>query len=222
MIRTILRYAAVIVAGLSFFSIMVFYVVPSLQDSTIILPSVENKKTDSGTVGNEKDLLEKENNQLETRLDKYTPSKSYLVVNTSDNHFYLYKDKKMIRDGICSTGKNEKLIVDTKNKKKEYVFYTPLGVRTVQSKQPNPVWAKPDWAFIEDGLPIPPKGDPSRFESGTLGAYKLVLGDGYMIHGTIYKRFIGMNVTHGCIRLLDDDLEAVYKTLEVGSKIYIY
>lgn len=222
MIRTILRYTAVVIAGLSFFSIMVFYIVPSLQDSTIILPAVENVKTDAGKALKEKASLDKEIDKLQSRLEKYTPSRSYLVVNTSDNHFYLYKGKKMIRDGICSTGKNEKLIVDTKNKEKEYVFYTPLGVRTVQSKQPNPVWAKPDWAFIEDGMPIPPKGDPSRFESGTLGAYKLVLGDGYMIHGTIYKRFIGMNVTHGCIRLLDDDLEAVYKTLEVGSKIYIY
>jgi L,D-transpeptidase YbiS len=71
-------------------------------------------------------------------------------------------------------------------------------------------------------MPIPPPGDPSRFESGTLGAYKLTLGDGYMIHGTIYKRFIGQSVTHGCVRLLDEDLEAVYNTLQIGSKVYIY
>jgi L,D-transpeptidase YbiS len=43
-----------------------------------------------------------------------------------------------------------------------------------------------------------------------------------MIHGTIYKRFLGMNVTHGCVRLGDDDLEAVYKNLQIGSKVYIY
>lgn len=201
---------------------MVFYIIPGLQDSTFVLPSMEKPKAETGKAENEKASLDKEISKLQAKLDKYTPSGAYLVVNTSDNHFYLYKGMSMIRDGVCSTGKNEKLIVDTKKKKKEYVFYTPLGVRTVQRKQPNPVWAKPDWAFIEDGLPIPPKGDPSRFESGTLGAYKLVLGDGYMIHGTIYKRFMGQNVTHGCIRLLDDDLEAVYKTLEVGSKIYIY
>jgi L,D-transpeptidase YbiS len=33
---------------------------------------------------------------------------------------------------------------------------------------------------------------------------------------------MGQNVTHGCIRLLDDDLEAVYKTLGIGSKVYIF
>lgn len=222
MFRTILKYLAVMIVGVLFFSVMIIYVVPALQDSTLILPSVGGSADDSGNAGGEKASLDTEISKLQTKLEKYTPTGSYMVVNTSDNHFYLYKGNTLIRDGVCSTGKNERMIVNTKNKKKEYTFFTPLGVRTVQSKAPNPVWAKPDWAFIEDGLPIPPKGDPSRFESGTLGAYKLVLGDGYMIHGTIYKRFMGMNVTHGCIRLLDDDLEAVYKTLEVGSKIYIY
>ena len=35
-------------------------------------------------------------------------------------------------------------------------------------------------------------------------------------------RFLGMPVTHGCIRLGDDDLEAVFKTLQVGSQVFIY
>lgn len=219
MVRTFLISLVILIVGLLFFSVMVLFAVPALQESTLILPSVSST-ADSGLAETEKQSLETEISKLQAKLDKLTPTNPYIIVNTSDNHFYLYKEKKLVRDGVCSTGKNERLIVG--GKKKEYVFYTPLGVRTVQSKQPNPVWAKPDWAFIEDGLPIPPPGDPSRFESGTLGAYKLVLGDGYMIHGTIYKRFMGQNVTHGCIRLLDDDLEAVYKTLEVGSKVYIY
>jgi len=31
-----------------------------------------------------------------------------------------------------------------------------------------------------------------------------------------------MPVTHGCIRLNDDDLEAVFNALSIGSKVYIY
>jgi L,D-transpeptidase YbiS len=42
-----------------------------------------------------------------------------------------------------------------------------------------------------------------------------------MIHGTLYQRLIGLPVTHGCIRLADDDLEAVYKTLAPNSKVFI-
>lgn len=220
MFRTTLIYLAILILGALFFVSMIFFIVPKLQDSAIILPSSSVKYTGDGDSGAQKESLQKEIEKLQLKLDKYTPTGGYFVVNTTENHFYLYKGKQLIRQGVCSTGKNEKLVVE--GKKKTYTFYTPFGVRTIQSKMKNPVWAKPDWAFIEDGMPIPPPGDPSRFESGTLGAYKLVLGDGYMIHGTIYKRFIGQSVTHGCIRMLDDDLEAVYKTLEIGSKVYIY
>jgi lipoprotein-anchoring transpeptidase ErfK/SrfK len=170
------------------------------------------------SAGTDKDNLESDISKLKTQLDKLTPTEAYIVINTSDNHFYLYQGKQMIREGKCSTGKNEKLV----SEKGDNTFYTPQGVRKVLRKQKNPVWAKPNWAFIEEGLPIPPAGHPSRFEAGTLGDYKLELGNGYMIHGTIYKRFIGQSVTHGCIRMLDDDLEAVYNTLAIGSKVYIY
>jgi lipoprotein-anchoring transpeptidase ErfK/SrfK len=220
MIRNILIYLAISILGLIFFSVMVFYFIPSLQESTLIFPSNSSSNVQADSEASSKESLENDIIKLQAKLDKYTPTGGYIVINTTENHFYLFKGKQLLRKGVCSTGKNEKLIVE--GKKKAYTFYTPFGVRTVQRKQPNPVWAKPDWAFIEDGLPIPPPGHPSRFESGTLGAYKLVLGDGYMIHGTIYKRFIGQSVTHGCIRMLDDDLEAVYKTLEVGAKVYIY
>jgi lipoprotein-anchoring transpeptidase ErfK/SrfK len=43
-----------------------------------------------------------------------------------------------------------------------------------------------------------------------------------MVHGTIWKRRMGLPVTHGCVRLLDEDLEAVFNTLSVGSKVIIY
>jgi len=62
----------------------------------------------------------------------------------------------------------------------------------------------------------------TRFEYGVLGDYALSLGDGYLIHGTLYQRFLGLPVTHGCIRLNDENLELVYRSLQVGSKVYIY
>jgi L,D-transpeptidase YbiS len=220
MIRSLLIYIAVLFVGILIFISTILFVIPALQESTFVLPSLNKAQADAEGVETQKVKLEKEITTLQTKLDKYTPSNAYIIINTTDNHFYLYKGKNLIREGICSTGKNERLVQS--DGEKEFVFHTPLGVHRVQRKQPNPVWAKPDWAFIEDGLPIPPRGHPSRFESGTLGAYKLELGDGYMIHGTIYKRFMGLNVTHGCIRMGDEDLEVVYKTMEVGSKVYIY
>jgi len=106
--------------------------------------------------------------------------------------------------------------------KKKWEFKTPKGIFKIRERKTEPVWKKPDWAFVEEGLPIPSPNHPSRFEYGTLGDYALSLGDGYMIHGTLYQRFLGMPVTHGCIRLGDDDLEAVFKAMPSGAKVYIY
>jgi lipoprotein-anchoring transpeptidase ErfK/SrfK len=144
---------------------------------------------------------------------------NYIIINTTENKFKLYKDGKLIREGLCSTGKDEVLIG---RDGKKFVFKTPRGVLSVKSKQEDPVWVRPDWDFIEQGLKIPSARSEERYDYATLGKYKLVLGDGYMLHGTLYQRFIGMGVTHGCVRFLDDDLEAVYKSLPVKSKVYIY
>lgn len=163
--------------------------------------------------------LTKEVSTLKQKFTNLTPSDPYIVVNTTYNRFKLYKNRKQIREGFCSTGSYTLL---KSHDKREWIFHTPKGMYKVQGKVTNPVWRRPDWSFVEEGLPIPPANDPSRWEAGVLGDYALSIGNGYLIHGTIYKRFLGMPVTHGCIRMNDDDLEAVYKTLEIGSKVYVY
>lgn len=220
MIRNFFIYLAVFFVGMLFFASMILFVIPSFQESTIVLAGLSSGSSEAGSEGTDKESIETDILKLQKKLDSFTPNNAYMIVNTSDNHFFLYKGKQLIREGICSTGKNEKLV--SEDRKYEHIFHTPYGVRKVLRKATNPVWTKPDWAFIEEGLPIPSPRDPSRIETGTLGAYKLEIGDGFMIHGTIYKRRMGMSVTHGCVRLLDDDLEAVYKTMEVGSKVYIF
>jgi hypothetical protein len=147
------------------------------------------------------------------------PKTPYLIINTTDNEFDLYSGDKLIRKGRCSTGKNTILQRDDQ---KRWVFKTPRGAMRIRGKITNPVWVKPDWAFVEEGLPVPSARHPSRYEAGSLGDYALSLGDGYMIHGTLYKRLLGMPVTHGCIRMNDEDLEVIYNTLNIGSKVYIY
>lgn len=166
-----------------------------------------------------KATLEKIILKQENTLNDLTPKSFYLVVNSTDNDFELHKGKELIRFGKCSTGKNE--LLERKNGKK-YLFKTPKGIFTIKLKKTHPVWTKPDWAFIEEGLPVPPPNHPDRFDDATLGDYALSLGDGYMIHGTVWQRYLGLPVTHGCIRLDDDDLEFVYNSLQKGSNVYIY
>lgn len=166
-----------------------------------------------------KEKLEVKIRQLNKKLNVYKPKGNYLIINSTKNEFRLCNGDKVLREGKCSTGKNLQL---EKGDKKKWIFKTPKGELSVRGKKTNPVWTKPDWAFVEEGLPVPSPSHPSRFEENVLGDYALTLGDGYMIHGTIWQRYLGLAVTHGCVRLNDDDLEVVYKALDKGSKVYIY
>ncbi|CAN5746501.1 hypothetical protein BH23GEM7_BH23GEM7_33670 [soil metagenome] len=69
---------------------------------------------------------------------------------------------------------------------------------------------------------IPPLGTANRRIAGELGAYKLDMGDSYLLHGTPHKDSIGTAATHGCIRLHDEDLEYIYRNIPVGTAVYIY
>lgn len=202
--------------------IFIVYGIPGLQEVTSIkrerltsskeLRQDKNYKKITATLSKDIQKLSKKNNS-------YTSGQSYIVINTTDNKFFLYRNNKLVREGRCSSGSY--IMLKTQGEKK-WIFKTPKGKYWIQGKITKPVWRRPDWSFVEEGLPIPSKDDPSRWEYGVLGNYALSIGDGYLIHGTIYKRFLGMPVTHGCVRLNDEDLEAVYTTLNIGSKVYIF
>ncbi len=203
------------------FLILNFLIVPRVRDAAFFRSLHEDPSTEAVSLSDaEKVRLQQRVENLQKRIERRaTPGNSYLIINTSENTFRLYKRKELIRTGLCSTGSFIHLVVDST---RHWVFETPKGVLTVRNKITNPVWRKPDWAFLEEGKVPPPPDHASRFEPGALGDYALDLGDGYLIHGTLYQRFLGQSVTHGCIRLNDEDLKAVYQTLPIGSKIYIY
>lgn len=201
------------------FLCFVFVAVPWLKEIPVLY-RVNNLQTEQKRkVVPDNIMLKVEVVLLQKKINRFTPGGVYLVINTSENTFFLYKNKELVRQGICSTGSYVKLEADNN---KNWIFETPKGVFTIKGKITNPVWRKPDWAFVEEGLPVPPYNDSSRYEYGVLGDYALSLGDGYLIHGTLYKRFLGMPVTHGCVRMGDDDLKTVYETLPLGAKVFIF
>lgn len=163
--------------------------------------------------------LENQIEALKKKYNTFTPNRPYLIVNTSDNEFKLMNGKQLIRKNRCSTGSY--ILLRAENYR-EWLFKTPRGRFRVTVKLADPWWYKPDWFYIEEGLPIPSIYDPKRYEPNVLGDYALGFGHGYLIHGTIYKRFLGMPVTHGCVRLGDDDMEIVFSTLTGGSPVLVY
>ena len=165
-------------------------------------------------------LLQQRFLSLKKQLAKLAPSGNYIVVDTAHNRLYVRRGDEVLLDAIASTGSG--VILDKPGQKgSQWVFDTPRGEFSVQSRLINPVWVKPDWAFLEEDQAVP--ADPAdRLEPGVLGEYALGFGRGYFIHGTLYTRLLGKNVTHGCIRLNDDDLRAAYKLAKVGTPVMIF
>jgi lipoprotein-anchoring transpeptidase ErfK/SrfK len=73
-----------------------------------------------------------------------------------------------------------------------------------------------------DAIVVPPMGTPQRKFDKVLGKYRLNLGGGYGIHGTMYPDQLGRSVTHGCVRLGDADMEKLFAIAQVGDQVLIY
>lgn len=141
-----------------------------------------------------------------------------ITVDVSQNHAYLFRDGQLIDDGPAATGKETVL----EHGEDIWLFHTPRGHLRVRRKIEDPVWTKPDWAFIEAGEPIPPPDSPTRQVRNFLGKYALALGDGILIHGTKDKKSLGRPASHGCIRVPSDLLAKMWKEARVGTDVYIF
>ena len=69
---------------------------------------------------------------------------------------------------------------------------------------------------------VPPYGTNQRKYSDVLGTHRLYLGDGYALHGTNNPASIGQSVSHGCIRLRNEDIAQLYEMVPVGTPVFIY
>lgn len=163
--------------------------------------------------------IEAETSTLRKRIGALSPKGVHIIIDSARNTLTLKRGAKALRTAVISCGSGS--ILEEPGGKRTWVFDTPRGEFRVKSKLVDPTWVKPDWAFIEEGREIPKKQE-ERLEEGVLGDYALGFGDGYFIHGTLYTRLLGRSVTHGCIRVGDDDLKAVFRAASIGTRIYIY
>ena len=100
---------------------------------------------------------------------------------------------------------------------------TPLGLTRLIRKDKNPAWYPPESIRAEHEA----RGDPLEEvvppgPDNPLGTRALRLGiPGYLLHGTNKPAGIGMQVTHGCIRLFPEDIENLYEQVPVGTPVRI-
>ena len=163
--------------------------------------------------------IKAETDVLEKKIGALSPKSAFIVIDSARNTLIMRTRDKELLTAVVSCGSGS--ILEEPGGKRTWIFDTPRGEFQVKSKVVDPTWIKPDWAFIEEGKEIPKKRE-ERYETGVLGDYALGFGDGFFIHGTLYSRLLGRSVTHGCVRVGDKDLKAVYQAAAIGTKIYIF
>ena len=137
-----------------------------------------------------------------------------VVVNLPEHRLYYYPPAKpgeprVVRTYPISTGKMD--------------WKTPLGVTTITAKQERPNWNPPESVRLEHeakGDPLPKVVPPGP--DNPLGEYALRLnipGGAYLIHGTNRPAGVGMQVTHGCIRMFPEDIAEFYTMVPVKTKV---
>ena len=100
---------------------------------------------------------------------------------------------------------------------------TPLGMTRIVNKREKPIWYPPESVRREheaDGRPLP-KAVPAGPDN-PLGEYAMRLGipgGAYLIHGTNLPAGVGMQVTHGCIRMYPEDIAELYKLVAVNTSV---
>lgn len=100
---------------------------------------------------------------------------------------------------------------------------SPITNTSITAKTPNPAWYPPKSIREEhaaEGDPLPTVVAPGP--NNPLGPFKFTLGTpGYLIHGSNKKFGIGMRVSHGCFRMLNNNVLELAGMAPVGTKLRI-
>ncbi|HEX6185343.1 MAG TPA: L,D-transpeptidase [Pyrinomonadaceae bacterium] len=86
-------------------------------------------------------------------------------------------------------------------------FPVPVGERRATQIILNPAWVPPDSSWVRESEGVEPyERIPADDPRNPLGKIKIPLGDAYLIHEAARASDIGSLVSHGCVRMLTDDL----------------
>ena len=139
-----------------------------------------------------------------------------IVINLPEHRLYYYPPSRRDEPSFVitypiSTGKMD--------------WKTPLGVTRIVSKQERPNWYPPASVLEEHearGDPLPKVVPPGP--DNPLGEHAMRLGipgGAYLIHGTNRPAGVGMQVTHGCIRLFPEDIAELFSLVPVNTKVVL-
>lgn len=102
-------------------------------------------------------------------------------------------------------------------------WQTPEGATKIVRRTLDPVWTVPvsiRKEHAEMGDELPPVVGPGP--DNPLGRQSFTLGwQGYLVHGTNKPYGVGMRSSHGCIRLYPEDIQQLFDTVPLGTKLRV-
>lgn len=131
-----------------------------------------------------------------------------IVINLAEMRLYFYHpDGKQVSTFPVGVGKDG--------------WNTPLGETTIVRKRENPTWVVPD-SILENyklhGKPIEATMPPGP--NNPLGDFAMNTGfKNIVIHGTPYPMGVGVRSSHGCIRMLPEDIRSLFQMVPVGTLV---
>ena len=159
-----------------------------------------------------------EGTQIRLPLERLLPNvpRIGIVINLPDGRLYFFRNdaehRPVVETHPISVGKMD--------------WKTPIGVTTIVRKERNPTWYPPksvrETHLKDDGDILPESIPPGP--KNPLGMFAMRLGipgGAYLIHGTNLPVGVGMQITHGCIRLYPEDIEFMFNEVPVGMPVRI-
>ncbi len=138
--------------------------------------------------------LKSENIKARGKL-KISKAKYKILIDKSQNILTLLSDDDIIKVYRVSTGENN---------------CTPIGNFKIVNKIIDPVW------YTEKAM-VPAESPDNVLGSRWMG-FNL---PGYGIHGTVSPEKIGQQATKGCVRMINAEVEELYKIVPVGTEVTI-
>lgn len=146
------------------------------------------------------DLIKKSNNLSSDMINPGKKIKVWtapfsILVDKSQNILILKSDEEIVKTYVVSTGKNNS---------------TPVGTFKITSKLLNPTWFK-------TGAVIPAGSPENVLGTRWMGIDK----PSYGIHGTTEPQSLGKQVTQGCVRMSNPEVEELYTIIPIGTEVVI-
>ena len=128
------------------------------------------------------------------------PGDPFIVINKKTNQLVFFVDNQERYQYTIASGKNDE--------------DTPEGLFTIITKFKDPEYSRKRIPGKDERNPLGSRwmGFDARETNGRI----------YGIHGTNQEESIGKKVSGGCIRMKKIDVEALYESVPLGTKVYIY